>query len=915
MKRYSLIFLTILIIGLILPIMPNTTSNYVNDDIIVGPFENTPLAAIGETNFTVIKVSDDAPVFEGGPNTNYDDDTGSFGLDCSNVSGDVSRSWLKFNLKHLPNDLPFTTATVHIFTTGSVGSADYPRGIYFSENDTWTEETITWNNQPEYSAVPSAVIDSPASPDMFDVGFWYDWEITNEVAQTLEQDGTLSLVLSFVNENATGASSLEFSSREFGIVLGDLEYNIIPYISLEYAVPTTDELQVDGFSESPQIDYINSVNPDFSWTFIDADPDDSQKNHELEVWNNSAFDDSRLMQDNNSEITVVHDTVGAGTSSPDLFNSPFEIRFQFKWPSSLISQSGVVDRLFIEMDELSGTATYSDLVIYMVSVADSSALTTDFQLNYDGRTPIQVLNRSEFTAIIENGFMVFDIENTFIVNSGLNLIIELRHTGYSGTSTNSNYTGSGGGSIAFKPDGPSGAYYHTTADITAARTHGLKLELVGHEVFSAGASTNSIPFGLSVGDYGRFQFKYNQSLIDEEGVIDKILFPAGMVGDVVYENFSVYLVETPHAGKLSHTDMDSNYGGASSTLVLSADEYIIRDVGGVLVIDVDDIFFYSNTHNLMIELRFDSLVRGNQRALQTSGGGGYRAFASTPFTGNDTATYNMLLEFTYEPEPVAYTGSPLINATIYYWRVRTCDSMGIWSQWETSSFKYEVLTSLPAWSSHVETSSPIELGDSMTVSINATHITGIRMVRLEVDGTNHTMIVQGESYSYTWVPGSAGDISYTIFVESYSGTWATIFDSIGVEDTTSPVWISIPGDKVLDFGEALSYQLTASDLSGIASWSIDDTTNFEIANGLVTNKTALATGFYGLEVTVTDNEGNSLTGNFRVAVFDFESTTTPTSPTTSIQPTALEELGWVIAALVGVIVFLAIIILMQHRKT
>jgi len=331
MKRYSLIFLTILILGMILPIMPNTTSNSVSERIVTnGPFENTSPAAIGETNFTLIKVSDDATVYDGAPNTNYDDDSGAVQLSCSNGSGDITRSWLKFNLKHLPDDLPFTRATVHLFTTSSAGSADYPRGIYFSENDTWTEETITWNNQPEYSPVPSSVINSPASPDMFDVGFWYEWEITAEVVQTLEQDGTLSLVLSFVNENTTGESNLDFSSREYGVIIGDAEYNIIPYVSLEYAVPTTSDLLVDGFSESPHIDYINSANPDFSWTFNDADPDDFQNNHELEVWNNSAFDDTQLMQDNNSEITVVHDTGGVGTSSPDVFNSPFEIRFQFK---------------------------------------------------------------------------------------------------------------------------------------------------------------------------------------------------------------------------------------------------------------------------------------------------------------------------------------------------------------------------------------------------------------------------------------------------------------------------------------------------------------------------------------------------------------------------------------------------------
>jgi hypothetical protein len=906
MKRYSLILVTILIFGMIVPIIPTATSNYGSDGVAdYGLIENTSTAANGESAVSVIKVSDDAPVFESDPNNNWDDDSGGVVLSCSNFSGNIARSWLKFNLTHLSDNTQFTRATVNLFTVSSTGTEDFPRGVYFSENDTWTEETITWNNQPEYSVTPAAEINSPASPDMFDVGYWYEFEITAEVIQTLEQDGILTLVVSLVDENTPRYTVLDFSSREYGIILGDSGYNTIPYVSLEYAVPTTTDLMVDGFSESPQIDYINSANPDISWTFNDADPDDFQKNYELEVWNNSAFDDTQLMRDSNSELAVVHDTGGVGSSIPDTFSAPVTVRTQFKWPSSMISQSGVVDKLYFEMDVLSGTTTYNDFAIYMLCVENSNDLTLDFQSNYNGQTPLQVMNRSEFTAITENGFMVIDIENTFVVSSSLNLIIEIRHTGSSGTLVSSNYTISGG-SLA----GKLGSYYASTADGANTNTYGLKLELVSYDVFSGGASANSIPFGLTLGASGRFQFKYNQSLIDDEGVIDKILFPAGQVGDVTYENFSVYLIETPLEGKLSHTDMDSNYGGMSPTLVLSADDYVLRDVGGTLVIDVDDLFFYSNTHNLMVELRFDSFVSGNQRALYLGGGGGYRAFASTDYTGNDTSTYNMLLEFIYDANPVEYTGSPLVNATTYYWRVRTCDSLGIWSSWETSSFKFEVLESLPNWSNFAETSSPIELGGSMTVSIDVTHLTGIRQVKLEHDGLNHTMTQLVDSYSYTWTPGSTGTVPYTVFMESYSGTWATVIDSVGVVDTTAPAWVSTLGDKVLEFGEGLEYQLTASDLSGIASWTINDMTNFEITDGLVTNKTVLAPRGYYLEVTVTDNEGNSLSGTFVVAVLSPTATTTPTST----QPPPVGDMGWIITALIGVIVVLIVLIFVQTRK-
>jgi hypothetical protein len=893
---------------MVLPFNPFTTSNYGGQGIIDDGFvENTSLAATPGYEATVVKVSDDAPVGESAPDTNFDDDSGGITLAVENFSGNIALSWLKFNLTHIPDNLHFNKATVNLFAWSSAGSTDYPIGVYYSEINTWTEESLTWNNQPAYNAIPAAVIDSPASPDMFVVGNWYEWEITTEVIQTLEQDGILSLAIRLVDEDTPTNTILSFASRETCIV-NSVGYT--PYVSLEYAVPTTTDLLVDGFSESPQIDYINNENPDFSWTFNDADTDDFQKNYELEVWNNSGFDDTQLMHANNSESTVVHDTGGAGSSAPgDTFNSPFEVRWQYKWPSDMISQSGFVDKLFIEMDVLSGTTTYYDLAIYMLGVEDSSDLTTDFQSNYDGRTPIQVLNRSEFTGITENGFMVFDIENSFVLSSSLNLIIEFRHSGgVSGTSLTSNFTNSGG-SVAFRAE--SGAYHHSTASGSYTQTHGLQLELVSQDVYSGGSQTNVIPFGLNLGVSGRFQFKYNQSLINDEGIIDKILFPAGKTGDVTYENFSVYLVETPLEGALEHTDLNSNYAGVTPTLVLSTDEYVVRDVGGILVIDVNDLFFYTNTQDLLVELRFDSFVSGDQRAVYALGGGGYRAYDTTPYFGNDTATVNMLLEFIYETNSVEYTGSPMANATTYYWRVRTYDSSGIWSPWESASFKYEVLESIPGWSNLVETASPIELGESMTISINVTHITEIKQVLIEYGGTNHTMSKSGDSFSHTWTPDSAGTLPYTVYMEPNSGVWTTVSDSVGVVDTTAPAWVPAPADKVLEYGEMLSYQLTATDLSGIASWVINDTINFDITDGLVTNRVALAPGAYRLNVTVTDTEGNSISGTFIVAVLD--SSTTPT--TTPTQPTPFDSMGWIIAALAGVIVVLIIIIVVQSRKS
>jgi hypothetical protein len=105
MRRYSLAVVTILILGLVMPAIPFAISNYESGSIVDAAFmENTSLSVNGESAITVVKVSDDAPVQDSNPNTNFDDDSGAFNLDCSNWSGSITRSWLKFNLTHIPDN-------------------------------------------------------------------------------------------------------------------------------------------------------------------------------------------------------------------------------------------------------------------------------------------------------------------------------------------------------------------------------------------------------------------------------------------------------------------------------------------------------------------------------------------------------------------------------------------------------------------------------------------------------------------------------------------------------------------------------------------------------------------------------------------------------------------------------------------
>jgi hypothetical protein len=91
--------------------------------------------------------------------------------------------------------------------------------------------------------------------------------------------------------------------------------------------------------------------------------------------------------------------------------------------------------------------------------------------------------------------------------------------------------------------------------------------------------------------------------------------------------------------------------------------------------------------------------------------------------------------------------------------------------------------------------------------------------------------------------------------------------SLTVVDTVGPTWTVTPVDQTLDYNEPLSYQLQASDPSGIASWAVNDTVSFAISgSGLLTNATALAPGVYYVEITVTDVYAHSVSVTIMVTV-------------------------------------------------
>ena len=136
-----------------------------------------------------------------------------------------------------------------------------------------------------------------------------------------------------------------------------------------------------------------------------------------------------------------------------------------------------------------------------------------------------------------------------------------------------------------------------------------------------------------------------------------------------------------------------------------------------------------------------------------------------------------------------------------------------------------------------------------------------------IDGVSQGLVAWNGDEIVVNVDGlSVGEYNVTLVVYHVSGHWLANESTLTVVDTLPPTWTVTPEDQILEYNEALSYLLYASDPSGI-TWSVNDTATFAIsAVGLLTNATFLEPGVYYVEVTATDSFAHSITLTIMVTV-------------------------------------------------
>ncbi|MGY5876422.1 MAG: right-handed parallel beta-helix repeat-containing protein, partial [Candidatus Thorarchaeota archaeon] len=115
---------------------------------------------------------------------------------------------------------------------------------------------------------------------------------------------------------------------------------------------------------------------------------------------------------------------------------------------------------------------------------------------------------------------------------------------------------------------------------------------------------------------------------------------------------------------------------------------------------------------------------------------------------------------------------------------------------------------------------------------------------------------------------AVGIYALTVKARNIHGHYLVGEFTLNVSDTTAPTWIDFPPDQVVEYNELFSYQVTATDISGIDHWELIVDEGFWIWYGEINQTKWLPVGEYQLEVRVYDIYDNYASGVFNLSIVD-----------------------------------------------
>jgi len=237
---------------------------------------------------------------------------------------------------------------------------------------------------------------------------------------------------------------------------------------------------------------------------------------------------------------------------------------------------------------------------------------------------------------------------------------------------------------------------------------------------------------------------------------------------------------------------------------------------------------------------------------------------------NETSVSTVLIEFENVNNTMIHMGGNTYQYNwtksvvgIVYYIIYANDSD---NNWNSLSNSFDIVdTTPPNISDLFESENPLEFGSTVTISVNSTDLSNIKQLKIEFEGSNHTMTnVVGNTWQYDlWNPTTTGNCFYTIWAEDNNNNWDFISGSVFIQDTTPPSYSDlIESANPVELGTLLTISINTIDLSDIKEILIEfESSNYTMANlggdvWYYDSWTPNIIGNYTYKIFITDNNDN-----------------------------------------------------------
>jgi len=141
-------------------------------------------------------------------------------------SDDTKRIYFKFNISSIPY-VTIEEATLNWHVSSGSWSSSYHLGVYHVYDDTWTEETLTWNNQPCGTGFDNSS-QCNLTAEQIKTTFESPFNVKNMLQKEVNEGDTM-LSIAVRSDTASGTGYADIHSKEYTSVTDR------PYLNITYS--------------------------------------------------------------------------------------------------------------------------------------------------------------------------------------------------------------------------------------------------------------------------------------------------------------------------------------------------------------------------------------------------------------------------------------------------------------------------------------------------------------------------------------------------------------------------------------------------------------------------------------------------------------------------------------------------------